>query len=82
MNNNNECTNCGQTLKPAPDDSANTSNITCTDCLFFTGSYLVTTPDEQLLIQTVSDGTVRVARRTDQHDSWQPPQWGKAVPHE
>lgn len=56
--------------------------MTNKDDLRFTGAYLVTTPDEQLLIHTVSDGTVRVARRTDEHDSWQPPTWGKAVPHE
>jgi hypothetical protein len=52
------------------------------EALRFTGSYLVTTPDEQLLIQTVSDGTVRVARRADSSDSWQPPVWGQAIPYE
>jgi hypothetical protein len=67
-----QCSNCGQ----------DTLHITCDDCLFFTGAYIVTTPDEQLLIQTVSDGTVRVAKRKDPHDSWQPPVWGKQVPHE
>jgi hypothetical protein len=69
---NKHCSNCGQ----------DTSHITCDDCLFFTGAYIVTHLGEQLLIQTVSDGTVRVARRTDEHDSWQPPMWGKQVPHE
>jgi hypothetical protein len=82
MTSHNQCSNCGQTLKPAPVDYQNTLNITCDDCLFFTGTYIVTTPNEQLLIQTVSDGTVRVARRADQHDSWQPPMWGKQIPHE
>ena len=50
--------------------------------LRFTGAYIVTTPDEQMLIQTVSDGTVRVAKRKDQHDSWQAPVWGESIPHE
>lgn len=50
--------------------------------LRFTGAYIVTTPDEQLLIQTVSDGTVRVAKRKDPSDTWQPPMWGQAIPHE
>jgi hypothetical protein len=52
------------------------------DDLRFTGAYIVTTPDEQLLIHTVSDGTVRVAKRKDPTDTWQPPVWGKQVPHE
>ena len=50
--------------------------------LRFTGAYIVTTPDEQMLIQTVSDGTVRVAKRKDQYDTWQPPVWGESIPHE
>ena len=50
--------------------------------LIFTGAYIVTTADEQLLIQTVSDGTVRVAKRKDPNDSWQSPVWGQQVPHE
>jgi hypothetical protein len=50
--------------------------------LRFTGAYIVTTPDEQMLIQTVSDGTVRVAKRKDQHDSWQAPVWGESIPYE
>jgi hypothetical protein len=52
------------------------------DPLRFTGAYIVTTADEQLLIQTISDGTVRVAKRKDPTDTWQPPVWGKQVPHE
>lgn len=50
--------------------------------LRFTGAYIVTTPDEQLLIQTVSDGTVRVAKRKDPTDTWQAPLWGQAIPYE
>lgn len=50
--------------------------------LRFTGAYIVTTPDEQLLIQTVSDGTVRVAKRKDPSDSWQSPLWGQAIAYE
>ena len=56
--------------------------MTKKEALHFTGAYIVTTPDEQLLIHTVSDGTVRVARRKDQDDTWQPPQWGQAIPYE
>jgi len=52
------------------------------DELRFLAAYIVTTPDEQLLIQTVSDGTVRVAKRKDPSDTWQPPMWGQAIPHE
>jgi hypothetical protein len=78
----NQCSNCGQDIKSVPVDSKDTLHITCDDCLFFTGAYIVTTPDEQLLIGTVSDGTVRVCKRKDPTDSWQPPMWGKQVPHE
>jgi hypothetical protein len=56
--------------------------MTKKEALRFTGAYIVTTPDEQLLIQTISDGTVRVCKRKDPTDTWQPPVWGKQVPHE
>ncbi len=56
--------------------------MTKQDPLRFTGAYIVTTAEEQLLIQTISDGTVRVAKRKDATDTWQAPVWGKQVPHE